>query len=337
MPFRLLEVTIPAASLEEVPSLVEDMPVVHMHTMRLTDDLGLINILLEAQHVETISDLLVTHFGSEDNFRLIILPVEATLPEITQSSSAQNEADNTAEKTDSGRISREELYEDIAQSSRLTITYLVMVAVSTLVAAIGLIRGDVAIIIGAMVIAPLLGPNIALSLAVTLGDLDLAKQALKAVGTGVAIAMAFAMLVGIFFPVDPGMPELAARTHPELSDVVLALAAGIAGSLAFTTGVPAVVVGVMVAVALLPPLVATGLLMGSGFWSAAAGSFTLLFTNVTCINLAAVATFFFQQVSPRTWWEADRAKKSMRIAVSLWLFMLGLLVALILSGRVGTD
>src|SRR5665811_313348 len=115
-----------------------------------------------------------------------------------------------------------------------------------------------------MVIAPLLGPNIALSLASTLGDLHLAKRSLKAVGVGVATAAVLSVLLGVALRVDPSAPQLAARTQAGLGDIALALAAGAAGSLAFTSGVSAVVVGVMVAVALLPPLVVAGLLAGAG-------------------------------------------------------------------------
>ena len=111
---------------------------------------------------------------------------------------------------------------------------------------------------------------------------------------------------------DLSVAAVAARTQASLADVFLALAAGAAGTLAFTSGVPAVVVGVMVAVALLPPLVTAGLLAGSGHWTLAAGAFMLVVTNVTCINLAATATFLIQKVRPRTWWEVERAKKATR-------------------------
>ncbi|MCB9898641.1 MAG: DUF389 domain-containing protein, partial [Planctomycetes bacterium] len=114
----------------------------------------------------------------------------------------------------------------------------------------------------------------------------------------------------------------------DLSDIALALAAGAAGSLAFTSGVSGVVVGVMVAVALLPPLVVAGLLAGSGHWTLAARALVLLLTNVTCVNLAAVATFILRKVRPRTWWEGERAKKATRIAVTTWIVMLGVLLAL---------
>ncbi len=337
MPLRLLQVTVPIEDLGKIPALIGEVPVVHVWVSGSRGDAGLVSILLEAENAEAVSDVLVSHFGSTDAFRLILLPVEATLPAPNQASETRAIEGGATRAThaEAQRISREELYEDIAQASRLTATYVVMIALSTVVAAVGLIRGDVAIVIGAMVIAPLLGPNVALSLSVTLGDLDLAKRSLTVIAAGVATVMALSVLLGIVLQIDPAAPELAARTGPAVGDVALALAAGTAGSLAFTSGVPAVVVGVMVAVALLPPLVVAGLLVGAGHWEAASGAFVLVLTNVTCINLAAVATFFVQKVRPRTWWEAERAKKSTRLAVTVWILMLGLLLALILFGYVG--
>jgi len=67
----------------------------------------------------------------------------------------------------------------------------------------------------------------------------------------------------------------------------------------------------------------------------AAGAFILILTNVTCINLAAVATFLFQKVRPRTWWEEERARKATRLAVATWLIMLAIPLGLMLSGFVG--
>ena len=307
---------------------------VHVWTSRSSSPTGLVRILLEAQDAEALSDLLVRQFGSRDGFRLLLLPVEATLPAAEPQADIEAEGGASSPSRRSQRISREELYEDLAQAAELTPVYAVMVALSTVVAAIGLVRGDVAIVIGAMVIAPLLGPNVALSLASTLGDPDLARRSLKATGVGVGIAAALSFLLGAVLTVDPSAPALALRTRAEVGDIVLALAAGAAGALAFTSGGPAVVVGVMVSVALLPPLVVAGLLAGAGYWAPTVGALMLSLTNVTCINLAAVATFLLQKVRPRTWWEAEPAKRATRLAVTTWIAMLVVLRILILSGQI---
>ena len=328
---RLLELTIPAADLDRVPSLCEGLRTVQVWDSSAAPTTGLVRILIEAQDAEALSDVFVRAFGADAAFRLTLFPVEATVPAVVEPEpSAPPAAAPGQPAARRPRIGREELYEDISQASRTSGVYLAMVAISTVVAALGLIRGDVAIIIGAMVIAPLLGPNIALSLAATLGDTALARRSLRAIGAGVALAAGLSLLLGAVLAVDPSAHELAARTQPRTGDIVLALGAGAAGALAFTSGVPAVVVGVMVAVALLPPLVAAGLLAGAGFGRQAWGAVVLMLTNLTCVNLAAVATFLAQRVRPRTWWEADRARRATRIAMTTWAVMLAALIALIL-------
>jgi len=230
----------------------------------------------------------------------------------------------------SDRVSREELYDDVSSGAKLSKVYLVMVVLSAIVAAIGLIRDDVAVVVGAMVIAPLLGPNVALALGVTLGDVSLTLRAFKTNAMGIGLAFAVSFLAGALFPVDPSVKEILTRTDTNLADVALALAAGAAGALAYTSAVPASLVGVMVAVALLPPLVTAGLLAGAGHTTLALGALVLVLTNVTCINLSGIFTFLAQRVRPRTWWEEKSAKKATRRAITLWMFILLLLFAVIL-------
>jgi uncharacterized membrane protein len=110
----------------------------------------------------------------------------------------------------------------------------------------------------------------------------------------------------------------------------LALASGAAGALAFTTGLPSALIGVMVAVALMPPLVAFGMLLGGGYPAQSLGPLLLLATNVICLNLAAVGTFVAKGIRPRTWWEAERAKTAVRRAALVWGLLLAALVAILL-------
>jgi uncharacterized hydrophobic protein (TIGR00341 family) len=337
MPLRLLEVTAPRHDLTGIPELLEDVRIVHVWPSADAPDAGLLHVLVDAQDTEALSDALVRHLGNREHFRLTSLPVAATLPAVPPPSPSPAETGGTPTVPSAPkRISREELYEAVAHASEFTAVYVVMVVLSTLVAAVGLVRGDVAIIIGAMVIAPLLGPNVALSLASTLGDVELARRSFRTLAIGMTVAGALAFVLGLVIPIDAHAPQIAARASANVADLALALAAGAAGALAFTSGVSAVVVGVMVAVALLPPLVTAGLLAGSGHWRGTAGALTLLLANITCVNLAAVATFLAQQVRPRTWWEANRARRATRLAVTTWLVMLVLLAGLILLGRIST-
>lgn len=341
MALRLIQAFLPADELDAVDELLEDRSTLDCWKQELAGGIGLARILLPSEETEALSDALVERFGTRDSFRILLLPVEATIPapeeeeperEDEGEEAEGGEGEESKEKTPL-RVSREELYQDISDAATLRPVYLVTVGLSAVVASVGLIRGDVAIVIGAMVIAPLLGPNVALALASTLGDGKLAKVAGRAILAGVGLALALSVLVGAIFPVNPEVPELLSRTEPGLSDIAVALAAGSAGALAYTTGLPAAIIGVMVAVALLPPLVATGLLAGAGLWPLAIGAFLLVVTNVTCVNLAAVVTFLAQRVGPRTWWEEEQAKRATRLALVSWVVTLAALVVAILLAR----
>ena len=287
---------------------------------------SVISALTNYSYTETIMDLFEKKFGKEEGFKLIVFPVEAAIPRPIE----HKPVEDKPKKKVSSRISREELYADIVGSTKTTNIYIVFVVLSTIVAAIGLLHNNVAVIIGAMVIAPFLGPNVALALSTTLADNQLRNDAFKATITGFLIVIVLSVAMGYFFIVDPAIPEISSRTQAGLSDILLALAAGAAGVLAFTTGVPTVVIGVMVAVALLPPLTAAGLLLGSGEYDKASGAFLLFMTNIICVNLAGVATFLFQGVSPRTWWETKKAKSATKKSLTIWTVTLVALVVLIL-------
>lgn len=331
MPLRVLELRIGDRDFEDLSDLFADQPVLDIWSDESSEGTAIVWVLIDAAHVEALSDVLMGRLGSGEDFRLVVLPVEATLPSVRPPSGPGQEDETEREQAPAElqRISREELYQELTEESNLTVTYVAMVALSAVVAAIGMTRGDVAIIIGAMVIAPLLGPNIALSLGSTLGDLDLISRSLKSLGAGAVTVAGLAMLLGMALDVDPSAPQILTRTQPEIGDILLALASGAAGSLAFTSGVPTAVVGTMVAVALLPPLVGAGLLVGSGHLDEAVGGLALVLTNITCINLAAIGTFLIQQIRPRAWWETERARRATRIAVSIWVTMLVLLAVLI--------
>ena len=181
-----------------------------------------------------------------------------------------------------------------------------------------------------MVVAPLLGPNMAIALGLVLGDLPLVRRALVTASAGFTLTLVFAMLLGFLIGVDPTTPELASRTHVGIWDLVLALAAGCAGALAFTTGAPTYLTGVMVAVALLPPTVASGMLVSAGAFEGAGAALLLALGNITAVTLAAILTFVGRGMSPRNWWLADRARSSTHRGIVIFVVLLTILAAIIL-------
>jgi len=146
----------------------------------------------------------------------------------------------------------------------------------------------------------LLQPAVGMSLAATLGDLEFLRRSCWTLATGIVVALIVSLILGMFLDIDPSAPALAARTRVELSDVAVALAAGAAGAIAYTSGSVNPVIGVMVAVALIPALAATGLLLGAGHMAEGWGAALLTLTNVISINLAGIAAFLLRNVRPRT-------------------------------------
>jgi|GEM_PF-34501 len=258
------------------------------------------------------------------------LPSNGALKLLANGQKNETVAEGKTKTKPKARISREELYAEISDTTRLTSVYVVTVVLSSIVAAIGILNNNVAVIIGAMVIAPLLGPNVALSLATTLGDSELARKAISTNLVGIVTSVILSMALGYLLNVDPSIPEINIRTQVGLVEVALALASGCAGALAFTTGASAVLIGVMVAVALLPPLVTFGLLLGSGHTSLAEGALLLFLVNFICVNLAGVATFLAQGVFPRSKWETARAESATVVAVIFWIWLLSFVVVLLL-------
>lgn len=337
MALRMIEMVLPVGTEVDTDELCQEHHILHAWTARLSEAHHIMHILLAVENSEAVLNLLEKRYSNHTAFRIVLLPVEATLPRPPSPEEppegGQNPDGEAEEKKRVERISREELHADIVDTTRLSRVYIVLVILSTTVAAIGVLRDNVAVIIGSMVIAPLLGPNVALALSTTLADTDLARTALRTNLTGTAIAFAVSVLFGLVLVVDPTGPEIASRSAPGFGDIVLALAAGGAGALAFTTGLPTAVIGVMVAVALLPPLVVCGMLLGAGFFPEAGGALVLLMTNVICVNLAGVLTFLLQGIRPRTWWEADKARRATRLAILVWVVLLVALVGLILLYR----
>lgn len=325
MPIRLIEIVAPLQRVGQISHVADKVSVIQRWDDQLNEDLALVRLLVKTEHTEEMLDALQNQFADVDQFRVMILPVEATIPRVDELEDDQT----PSSKKSPERISREELYHDIAHSARISKVFVAQVVLATLVAAVGLSRGDTAIIIGAMVIAPLLGPNVSLALATTLGDLKLARQSLQTNALGLAVALVCSVTIGLVFPVDPTVDSIESRTHVSGGDIILALASGCAGVLAFTSGAPSALIGVMVAVALLPPFAVFGLMIASGDFNAAGGALMLVATNVICVNLAGVITFVGQGVRPRTWWEAERAKKATRSAIAVWTLLLIILLGLI--------
>lgn len=321
---RLIEVIADCGHLDTLAGIAEQNAVDDFWSSPPGEDGRCIaRMLVNDTSRQTVIDTLQHVLGASEGARIVIQPVEAVLPRSTEEKESGKPQAGSAGQT------REELYDRIQRGARLDSTYLLLVALSTVVASIGLIEDNVAVIIGAMVIAPLLGPNIALAFSVSLGDSKLMWQALRSSLAGIGLALLMSIATGALWQDRVLSSEILARTDVGLAGVALALSSGAAAVLSLVTGLSSTLVGVMVAVALLPPAATLGMMLGSHQFSYAAGAGLLLAVNVVCINLAAKLMFLAKGVKPRTWLEKSKARQSLVITGIFWLVALALLVAAI--------
>ena len=287
------------------------------------------HMLVNDARRQSVVDALQNALGASEKTRIIIQPVDAVLPRPGPAVRQVNKPAAAGDQT------REELYDQIARGAHLDSTFILLVCLSTVVAAVGLLEANVAVIVGAMVIAPLLGPNIALAFATSLGDRDLVWQSIRTNTVGVGVTLLMSVVTGRIWQGNLDNAEIMLRTDVGLAGVVLALASGAAAVLSLITGLSSALVGVMVAVALLPPAATLGMMLGSGKPHAAAGAALLLAVNVVCINLSAKLMFMYRGIKPRTWLEKNKARQSVAITITMWIVMLSLLIiAIVLRQRV---
>jgi len=225
---------------------------------------------------------------------------------------------------------KEELYIEILKSASLRdVSFWLQVVFSAGIATLGLILDSVAVIIGAMLISPLMGPILASGLALATGDLFLAVRALLNLLLSCLVAVAFALLLVFVLPFKEMTAEIASRTHPNTLDLVVALFSGAVGSIAICKEVKGVVTsipGVAIAVALMPPLCVTGYGLGIALgvntaegMRVATGGGLLFLTNLVAITFTAMVVFLLLHIDTplvkehvRVWRKRDHTSRKLR-------------------------
>ncbi|WP_430010441.1 TIGR00341 family protein [Methylophaga lonarensis] len=192
-----------------------------------------------------------------------------------------------------------ELFMIMRDSAKATPAYLTLMVLSTLLATFGLFANSIPVVIGAMILAPLMGPIVSMALGTLRQDEQLMLTSSKTIAVGTGLALLCAMALTLFIPLNTLNSEIAARISPTLLDLGVAVVSGIAGAYAHARAeVAKSLAGVAIAVALVPPLAVAGIGLGwmdfSVFW----GAFLLYLTNLVGIILAALITFMFLGYSP---------------------------------------
>jgi uncharacterized hydrophobic protein (TIGR00271 family) len=202
------------------------------------------------------------------------------------------------------RERRVELVDDLQLNSQFNFDFGALISLSTLIAALGLVRDSGAVVIGAMLVAPMMTPLVAMGFALVQGNLKLIRSALRSVAWGFAIALLIGASIGLvlrFFV--PGLEineQMLDRGFPNFLDLVVALASGVAA--AYAMGRPNLISalpGVAIAAALVPPIATSGLALTMGDLTLAGGASLLFFTNIVAIVLGTAITFWCVGISTR--------------------------------------
>ncbi|MGO8740529.1 TIGR00341 family protein [Rhodoblastus sp.] len=212
------------------------------------------------------------------------------------------------------------VHKDMEDACSFDQPLVVMNALATVVACYGLLSNSSAVVIGAMILAMLLGPISGAALALVEGDLALLRKASLAVGGGVAIVLATAIVIGFMHRDVPLTHQILERTSPNFFELMIALGGGAAGAYAsISPRLSIAFVGVAIATALVPPLASCGLLLARGEFELAAGAFSLAFINIVAIQSAAAFVICASGIA-RGHWAKLLAPNLINVGILLVLF-----------------
>ncbi len=224
------------------------------------------------------------------------------------------------------KISRERfevVFKDIADGSEPAPRFYILVVVSTLISCFGLIANSTAVVIGAMLVAPLMTPIFGISLALVRGESDLLGRAAQAEIVGVTAAIFMAIILGLLIGEFEATPEMLSRTQPNLFDLFVALLAGFAGAYALIDEkISPALPGVAVATAIVPPLANSGLCFSLGEVNGGIGSFLLFFANFLSILIVSSTTFILCGMAEYYGTQSKRRTYIRRFGIPIIAFVL---------------
>ena len=187
---------------------------------------------------------------------------------------------------------KEAIYAEIEFGSAPKFNYYLLLLLSALIAAFGLIANSPAVVIGAMLVSPLMMPIFGISLSLVTGDTKLFRESLLSEAGGIVLVVCAAYLIGISPFTFEMTQELLNRTSPNLLDLFVAALAGLAGCMAtIDERISPILPGIAISTSLTPPLAACGLCFALGAYDGGAGAFILFLANFLTILFVAGASF----------------------------------------------
>lgn len=218
-------------------------------------------------------------------------------------------------------VEQNELIWNAQKNAYSTLDYTVMIVLSAALATLGLLTNSVAVIIGAMLVAPLMSPLSSFSTGMATGILKLTRRASLTLMQGVALSLLISIVMGFVLPIDTPTAEILARGSPNLLDAAIALVSGwVAAYATARKGIPAALAGVAIAAALMPPLCTVGIGIALQNINLTIGASLLFLANITFIIAAQYSTFLWLGLHPNESREGVTARQS-----RVWWFVLVIL------------
>ena len=224
-------------------------------------------------------------------------------------------------------IEKYEAYEIVVAGSTDTVEYYVLLLLSCLIATMGLYLNSAAVIIGAMIVAPLMGPVFGFSAGVLWGSGKTITEAVTTLLKGTLLVIIVTGVLSFFIPSIVVTPEILSRTKPSFFDIIIALSCGFIGAYAFVNKrVSSAIPGVAISVALLPPLCTAGIGIGLRQWDLALGAGLLYAINLVGISTAALIVFYLVRLHPQSDDKKEFIKATRRALSSFFISLLFLLL-----------
>ncbi len=212
-------------------------------------------------------------------------------------------------------LERSEIYHQMRRAAHPSVDFFILITLSAMIASLGVFQSSPAVIIGAMLVAPLMSPILSMGMSIVQGDLRMLRVSARSTLSGIALAMSVSIIMTFVTPTPITTTEILARTRPNLLDLLVALASGAAGGYAIARKeVASALPGVAIAAALVPPLCVVGYGIAVGQLEIAGGSLLLFTTNLLAIVVSASMIFLLLGFRPTH----SRLRKQVRLKFLLF-------------------
>jgi len=297
---RLIQITIPNMPEENVERVLnvlqDDLKIKHMIMLK-SDFNTLINIRHRKTFVPEIIDKL-NEIGVGRSYGIIdILNLETTIPRFDM---AEPKGEKKGKGKIAERVSVEEIEKDIIENSEPSFNYFLFIILSAIIAGIGLLTNSAIILIASMILSPLMGPILGLSFSIITKNTWVLKRSLISQIVGLLMAISAGLLLGLFsrFMIQLPNPttEMQIRTFPNLFDIIISICGGVAVGFTVTGQIKSSIVGVAIALSLMPPASNVGLALAYLDFGLTLGSLILLISNILIINLCTLLIFKLKKI-----------------------------------------